>query len=456
MTNYDELSLEELEKLQEERKKAALVKQFKEADDERVRLELEEHDKKVKADAIQEYIDGLNTNDDGSGDIGGKHEPIINTPEAGITQPEVTPNKPTKKYDGDPNWSQEYNGYSKAEDELKDIEKMYREAGLKMDTEYGGEYEDHNTDFGAKPFSYVAGTDNGCDETSQLENNWSVSQNFCNFVWHAKECYMGLGFLCASVCDIKAGDNARLDIKVISARSDPNSVSACTCLSCASNTFTKYSITINQLGDYAVLCSWDEFQVGSSYRRAVLKSMAEHWGVYFDAQIWAALAAATAGYTETLNNTLDCNGVISGSCCTNGSDIYGRLIDLDARMRVAGYMPDYFICSPTVANYFKYLQHPTNALATPEIEMKGGILTRIGHIKVVEYCGATACSTATALRVGVLIDSSRAIGQAFGKRPTLEFERDPECNSTKIVMWAYWGVSALDSGALGIIVTPNA
>ena len=315
MTNYDDMSLEELEKLQEERKKAAIIKQFKADEEAKVKLELEEHDKQVKDLAVQEYIDSQN----------------VSQPDQIVITPDQTPNKPTNSY-SDSTWT-----ISDPKEELKDIEKMYKEAGLKMDVEYGGEYENHNTDFGAKPFSYTAGTDNGCDETSQLENNWSVSQNFCSFVWHAKECYMGLGFLCASVCDIKAGDNARLDIKVISARSDPNSVSACTCLSCASNTFDKYSITINQLGDYAVLCSWDEFQVGSSYRRAVLKSMAQHWGVYFDAQIWATLLAATAGYTETLNNTLDCNGVISGSCCTNGSDIYGRLLDLDARMREAGY-----------------------------------------------------------------------------------------------------------------------
>ena len=440
MPNYDELSLEELEKLQEERKKAALVKQFKEADEEQVRIELEEHDKQVKADAVQEYIDSLDTGDG---------NPMAAIPDPEIITPDPTPNTETKQY-SDPNWK-----WGDPQKEIEDINKMYDEFGLKKNVEYGGEYEAHNTGFGAKPYSYVAGTDNGCDETSQLENNWSVSQNFCNFVWHAKECYMGLGFLCATVCDVNAGDNARLDIKVISARSDPNSVSACTCLSCASNTFDKYSITLNQLGDYAVLCSWDEFQVGSSYRRAVLKSMAQHWGVYFDAQIWAALAAGTAGYTETLNNTLDCNGVISGSCCTNGSDIYGRLLDLDARMREAGYNPDYFVCSPSVANYFKYLQHPTNAIATPEVKMNGGILTAIGHIKVVEYCGATACSTATATRIGVLIDSSRAIGQAFGKQPSFEFERDAECNSTKIVMWSYWGVSVLDSGALGAVVTPN-
>ena len=153
MTNYDDMSLEELEKLQEERKKAAIIKQFKADEEAKVKLELEEHDKQVKDLAVQEYIDSQNVS---------QPDPIVITPDQ-------TPNKPTNSY-SDSTWT-----ISDPKEELKDIEKMYKEAGLKMDVEYGGEYESHNTDFGAKPFSYAAGTDNGCDETSQLENNWRIS-----------------------------------------------------------------------------------------------------------------------------------------------------------------------------------------------------------------------------------------------------------------------------------------
>lgn len=428
--DYDSLSLDELKELKEKREKDKLVADFKAEEEKKAKDEFDTAVNEAAEKLYQEKIDSLE----------------ISIPD--ISKPETGSPKVEKKF------NQKIEGITFDEKDLKDIRDMYNGYGIR----YGWEYGSPNSPENHKPgfeFNLTAGSDNGCDESSQLDNNWSVQRHFCNIIWHAKECYYGLGKICATVCDINAGDNARLDIKVISARADPNSVSACTCLSCASNTFDRYSITLSQLGDYAVLCSWDEFQVGSSYRRAVIDSMAKHWGVYFDAQIYATLIAATAGYTETLNNTLDCNGVISGSCCTNGSDIYGRLLDLDARMRAAGYSPDYAIVSPTIANYFKYLQTPGSALAMPSVSMEGNVLTRIGHIKVIEYCGATACSTATATAFLWLVDSSRAIGQAFGKRPSLEFERDAECNSWKLVMWAYWGVSALDSAAIGKIVSPN-
>ena len=436
MTNYDEMSYEELMALKEKRMKDALVKELSEADALEKLKETEAHDTEVADRAVQNYIDSLKIEQPNIAKEDVKSKPVTKsfTQTIGHSGHEIT--------------------FTDAD--LKDIDVMYKEFGIEDKTwEYGspGAPESHRAGVGS--FNFTAGSDNGCDESSQLDNNWSVQRHFCNIIWHAKECYAGLGRVCATTCDVNAGHNARLDIKVISARADPTSVSACTCLSCASNTFDRYSITLNQLGDYAVLCSWDEFQVGSSYRRAVIESMAKHWGTYFDAQIFAAISGAASGYTETLNNTLDCNGVISGSCCTNGSDIYGRLLDLDARMRAAGYNPDYLIVSPTIANYFKYMQHPTTSLAMPSIEMDGTVLTKIGHINVIEYCGATACSTATATEFAWLIDSSRAVGQAFGKQPSLEFERDAECNSWKLVMWAYWGVSALDVNAIGSIVTPN-
>ena len=305
-------------------------------------------------------------------------------------------------------------------------------------------------------FSFAAGSDNGCDESTQLENNWYNHGAFAADVIHAAEVKGGLSRICRrGSYDLQAGNGDKVYIRQISARSDPNQVSACTCLSCTSNTFDKYTITINQLGDYANLCSWDEFKSGQVYRSSVIKSMFEHFSVYIDKKIFDALKSASPGYTETLNNTFDCNGSISGSCCTNGSDIYGRLLDLDARMRESGYNPDYLIVSPTVANYFKYLQTPGNSIANMSITMEGGVLTKVGHLNVIEYGGATACSTATATKFAWLVDSSRAIGQAFGKHPTLEFERDAKCNAWKIVLWAYWGVSTLDTNAIGVIQSPN-
>ena len=429
MKDYTEMSLEELKALKEQREKEALARELMAADEEAKNAELEAHDTEVAEKAIQNYIDSLN-----------------------VEQPEITKEEvKSKSYSTREVIGEGSNAIVFTEDDLADIASMYKEFGIEDKMwEYGAPNtpEFHNP--GAS-FNYTD-ADSGCEDAL---SNWQVSENFCNLIWHAKEVYGNLGRICATVCEPQAGDNALVNIKVISARSDPQAKGAGECLSCVSNTFTKYTITVSQYGDYAVLNSFDEFKTGSSYRRAVIKSMAQHWGVWFDKKIYAALIASSPGYTETLNNTLDCNGSISGSCCTNGSDIYGRLLDLDARMRAAGYNPDYLIVSPTVANYFKYLQTPGNSIANISVKVNGTVLTKVGHLNVIEYGGATACSTATATKFAWLVDSSRAIGQAFGKHPTLEFDRSAECNAWKLVFWAYWGVSVLDTNAIGAIQSPN-
>jgi len=266
MTNYEDMSLDELKALKEQKEKEKIISDLKAEEEAEEAQKLELHDAEVAETAIQSYINNLD----------------VETPS--VAKDEDSPSNTNYIDDFKQTVSYGNHEITFTGEDIKDIQSMYKEFGVDGSWEYGqpGMPENHIND---AQFNFTAGTDNGCDESSQLDNNWSIQRHFCNVIWHAKECHGNLGRVCASVCDIGAGQNARLDIKVISARSDPNSVSACTCLSCASNTFDRYSITLNQLGDYAVLCSWDEFQVGSSYRRAVIKSMAQHWGVYFDAQI---------------------------------------------------------------------------------------------------------------------------------------------------------------------------
>jgi len=326
-------------------------------------------------------------------------------------------------------------------------EKLYHEVSIEGDEIKFSEFGEY--------FDFTS-TDSGCDESVQLGNNWYHSGKFASDIIHAAECSGQLSRMCRKgAYNLDAGNGDKVIIRQISARADPTAVSACTCLSCASNTFDKYEITLSQLGDYAVLCSWDEFKAGKPYRSAVIESMVRHWQVYFDAQIYAALAASSPGTTETLNNTLDCNGTLTGSCCTHGADLYQRILDADAALRQNGYSPDVVIMSPSVANYLKYPQNAQSELALPSIQMEGGVITKIGHLKVIEYCGAQACSTATATTFAWVLDSSRSIAQAFGKQPSLEMERDAECNSWKLVMWCYWGTSVLDVNAIAKIVSPN-
>lgn len=303
-------------------------------------------------------------------------------------------------------------------------------------------------------FEYTS-SDNGCSD-AQLRSNWSVDQNFVKDIILGAVVKQSLFEICRAGWDVNSGENARVDIRIAGVWGDPQNVSSCTCLSCSTQTYQTYSITLDQLGLYGVACSFDEFKIGGAYRRSVLDSMQNKWKNYFGSQIFSALSGASPGYTETLNNTLDCNGAISGSCCTNGSDLLARILDLDARMREAGLEPSHVIMSPTIANYLKYSQTPSSpAWFESQVGIEGGVVTRIGHLEVIEYAGATTCSSATATTFAWVVCKDRSLGFAFGKYPTAEFERDAECNSTKIIMWSYFGCSVLDASSIGAVVSPN-
>jgi hypothetical protein len=56
--------------------------------------------------------------------------------------------------------------------------------------------------------------------------------------------------------------------------------------------------------------------------------------------------------------------------------------------------------------------------------------------------------------MAVIIDSKRAIAEAWGKRPTFEEVRDPHCDSYQEVVWAYWGAHTVDIAAIYGIMNP--
>jgi len=300
-----------------------------------------------------------------------------------------------------------------------------------------------------------ASTDSGCDESSQLQNNWQSSQ-FASDILQSAIVTQELFNITRKVYKWEAGKGDGVQIRQISVAPDVNAVSACTCLSCASNTFDKYTITLLQIGQYHVECSWDAFKIGGEYRRSVVESMRRRWSEYFGSTIYSVLDAASWATTETLNATFDTTGLISGSCCSLSTNLMASLLIAQASLLEAGYGNLVAVISPSVMNYLLFKEAPSNPLWFEKmISVEGGYITRIGAMDVVVTGHARAASTATATNFAFVIDRTRALGAAFGKKPTFEFQRNASCNSWDIVSWSYVGFSALDLNAGVKIVSPN-
>lgn len=338
-------------------------------------------------------------------------------------------------------------------------QKYAKNAGLKTIHKYENIAENYITN-GIAAFT---DSDEGCDPNT---SSWENVDYFADMIWETVLCHSD--FLSKGITvkglDFTKGNGGIVQIKVITPSSPSDDISAsspCTCLTCVSNTFTTYTLTMETYGDYKVLCDEDMFTLGDSYKTAVMKSMMSMVENRIDYKVYSVLSAATPTYSETLTASATCTATrgTDGACCTYTVDLYDRIIDLEAEMRAAGYFRDadpVLIISPTVAAFLKYkdgLSMPSYIAAT--IGMDGIKLAAIGNIRVIESCHATACGTTGAAVEAILIDPSRAIGEAWGKRPTFQIDNDPiECGSQKVVLRMWLDIAVLDTGAIGHVLNP--
>ena len=324
-------------------------------------------------------------------------------------------------------------------------------------------YENIAEDYVANGIAAFTESDDGCVD---VVDAWENNDYFADMIWTDVICHSD--FLSKGITvkglDFKAGAGGLVQIRVINhslPSKDLGAATPCTCLSCVSNTFTTYTLTMDTYGDFKVLCDEDLFTAGEVVKTAVMKSMMSRAMERIDNAIYTALEDATPGYSAELDGdaTCDPSRLTDGACCTFTVDLYDKIVHLEAEMREAGYFRDadpVLILSPTVAAYLKYkdgLNMPSYIAAS--IGMDGLKLAQIGNIRVIESCHANTCTDEGSEEMAILIDPSRAIGEAWGKRPTFKVDDDPiECGSQKIVlrMWAHFG--ALDLNAIGHVINP--
>jgi uncharacterized protein YuzB (UPF0349 family) len=170
-----------------------------------------------------------------------------------------------------------------------------------------------------------------------------------------------------------------------------------------------------------------------------------------DTEIWNQLVGSGAAHVH-----LDecCSGPSLDSCCFQAIGLYNLIITQEANMRAAGYRPDKIILGPQLAAYFKYQQ--ANSQQGFQVSFSGNELSKIGSMDVIEYNCATVCSTVTNTTVAVILDSSRAVGEAWGMKPKMEQDRNIDCDSTTVACHMYVGIDELDTGAIRLIRTPDA
>ena len=343
-----------------------------------------------------------------------------------------------------------------------ETEKHYKQMGRYLKNE-GLDIKDlqpySEADIGASQLDFAfTDSDTGCEDNVSA---WSPDDVYCNGIWYAAQCESVLaGKVTVRACDIRAGDGLSVQIRTITADTFPSALNPCECATCISNTFATHTLTLARYDLFKIMCNLDEFDVGSILPTAMIETMSRSFAIGVDGLIYTALTGATPTYTETLASDAVCDPSrgSDGACCAYATELYTSIIQLEADMRAAGYGRKGFVLllHPTIALYLKYKEGVNPPPWVNNITMNGNEISKIGKINVIEYCGANDCSdVSTGDVVGVLFDPTRAVGEAYGKRPHLKKDEDPiECDSWKFVYRMYIAVAALDQASIGHILQP--
>lgn len=281
------------------------------------------------------------------------------------------------------------------------------------------------------------------DSTSAA--GWIVTDVFADLVLEAAVCYGQLaGKVTAMEMDLAAGNGDLVQVRYAAART-AKTATKCSCWSATSSTLENYDIHVARIGDYDLLCNFTTWEAGPALRDSLMTEMAKGIAAYQDAQAWAALVGIGVPGIFATTSVACTSTATETSCCGSsyGKSLYNSIVSVAQEMRGLCRNPDTLILHPNVAKTFYYKDY-LYAMGA-EVKYDGnGHLTYLHGLKVIETGNATDCVVTSGATMAIVIDSARALGEVWGKRPTFEEQRVPECDQTKVVLNAYWGIDSLD------------
>ena len=305
--------------------------------------------------------------------------------------------------------------------------------------------------------------------TSQTSvSSWIPSEAYADFILDASVCYGQLsGKVTAVEYDVAAGMGKTVKIRMVPPRAAQSPIIG-GCLSDVSNVFNVASITIGQIADYDYLWEFALWESKGPVKEKIMNEMAKALAKKRDQNLYACLTGVgVAGYNSTsiawgggsrVTLNVTCASAVSDGAQTGGMKIvrsvFNSVASAIGTLKGRGMNPDTVILHPSVAKYFYYRDYTSNPYIYGAVKFDGSKLSEIAGVKVVECCNANTCSNTSGASVVFVLDSSRALAEAWGMRPAFYEQFIPDCNKTKLTTWSYWGCSVVSVGAIVSIVNP--
>lgn len=291
---------------------------------------------------------------------------------------------------------------------------------------------------------------------------WIPTEHYVSLILDGIQCYgdLSLNGISALEYNMAAGHGDTVNVRTVTKRSQScASTPAGICLSVTSNTFSDVNVEVYQWGDYDKIADFTEWKTYGNITQAAANEMSKRMANCRDAAIWTSLCAATPNTTiKTKSVYTGQRSVASETCCEYQFDLYNSIVS--ARQHLMGdcYNPDTVLVHPYAAAYLYYKEsgNMPNVNSLINYNQKSGYMSEILGMRVIEVRCAVADDddpSASADEVAFVLDSSRCIGEVFGKHPEFHQFYDGRCNANELTLWMYWGHRILDQASLVTITS---
>lgn len=295
---------------------------------------------------------------------------------------------------------------------------------------------------------------------------WQPKEDYADLILEASLCEASLsGVITAMDYDKSAGTGINVQVRMFPSRSAQGPIAVGKCLSVASSILSTATITIQQYGDYDDLYGMDLFTAKGPVKDGILNEMARGLGKARDVAIMSALntvnhitCLGNNRYKSRITTSVACTSVTTTGttgCCEMKyvTSIYNSIVSGAANLKARGLHPDVVIINPGVARWFKYRGYTSMPNLGWTMDAQNNLAT-IDGMRIIETCAANPCVVTSGATMAYVLDSSRAIAEAWGKRPEFYEDFVVECNKYKETVWMYWGCSVVSCGAIAAIVNP--
>jgi hypothetical protein len=250
------------------------------------------------------------------------------------------------------------------------------------------------------------------------------------------------GIVSATREDLTAEAGNDVQVPYMSARTAQGPIAEGVALTANASATGTYAITIEKFGDYD-LVNREVFEDQTIFdENAFLRNQAEALAEKVDDLVWTELETAAAASSETL--------AVAGTL----TDLYDQVVELKAKMKKLKVKPNFLITGPDQEAQF--LKDTSEGIKLQQIQVRDGELMSVAGLPVIisPLCNANAATAG--LVQAVMIDSRRAVGEAWGRRPERVVDRVTKADSdqVRLITWLRYGTDELDVNAIGHVKNP--